>query len=283
MGAANAIRVYATYGTMLGDHAMRALVYMALVSMDGDAEPWFGLGQEALSELAFGRKVPSADDDPAGREATLKAVRRATAELQKAGAIRTSARARFGAQRSQNARYRLYLDIPCPSARPPLPGRAPDGKRPMVTGEPRPPDVSRPHPPDGKRPMPPDAGSPVPPDGNRPADGGTTGRFVSDHRTKNVRPPDEKRPTKEKEEEEERINDGSVSGATVEGTHEPARTRDKDKVDRSGREDDAAQDRALRPLWPSLTPDPPAGATRDSVSRPRRARESGPGRARRAV
>jgi hypothetical protein len=53
MGASNAIRAYATYGAVLGDHAMRGLIYMALVSTDRDAEPWFGLGLEALPELSL--------------------------------------------------------------------------------------------------------------------------------------------------------------------------------------------------------------------------------------
>jgi hypothetical protein len=210
MGASNAIRAYATYGAILGDHALRALVYMALVAADRDAEPWFGLGHEALSQLAFGREVPDKSEDAAGYEAALRSVRRAMSELQAAGAIRTSERARFGSQRAQSARYRLYLDGPCPEGEVPSPRKwrqvvPPDAKRP----------VDEKAPPDGNRPMAPDA--------NRPAETRATGRFVSSHRTQNVHPQDAERPTKEEEEEEERINDGPVVDGTVEGSPAPAR------------------------------------------------------------
>jgi hypothetical protein len=211
MGASNAIRAYATYGAILGDHALRALVYMALVAADKDAEPWFGLGHEALSHLAFGREVPDQDKDPAEHEAALRSVRRAMSDLQAAGAIRTSERARFGAQRAQNARYRLYLDGPCP------PGEVPPPRR----WKRMPSDAKRPMGPDAGRPVneqsPPDAERPMASDADRPAETETIGRFVTDHRTQNVQPPDAKRPTKEEEEEEERINDGPVVDATVEG------------------------------------------------------------------
>ena len=227
MGASNVIRVYAAYGADKGDHALRVFVYMALIAMDGDAEPWFGLGHEALSELALGRKVPDKDEDPAEHEAALRSVRRAITELQAKGAIRTSERARFGSQRAQNARYRLYLDKPCPEGEQPPPrewkrgrpdGRRPNGpdaKRPMGADGERPvdnePDIRDVHvPPDAERPMPSDADCPNPPDADRPAEGETIGRFVADHRTLSVHPQDAERPTKEEEEEEERINNGSV-------------------------------------------------------------------------
>lgn len=199
---------------------MRALVYMCLVSADKDAEPWFGLGLESLSELAFGRVVPDKDKDPQGRAASLRAVGRAMTELQQAGAIRTSERARFGSHRSQNARYRLYLDGPCPSGEKASPRKwhQPLGST-LVT------------PPDGDRPMAPDAECLAPSDAERPAAGETIGRFVSDHRTKNVCPQDEKRPTKEEEEEEERINKELDFNRTVEGT--PAGARLKVVEDRS--------------------------------------------------
>jgi hypothetical protein len=213
VGASNAISAYATYGAILGDHAMRALIYMALVAADRDAEPWFGLGLEALSELAFGRPVPSEEEDPKGRAAALRAMGRAMTEMQEAGAIRTAERARFGSRRAQNARYRLYLDAPCPDGK----GAPLRRWRQLL---------------DGKRPMPSDGKRLMAPDAQRPAAGETTGRFVSDHRTKNVCPQDAERPTKEEEEEEERINDGPVVDGTVEDA--PASARLRVIEDRSG-------------------------------------------------
>ncbi|MGH3274441.1 MAG: hypothetical protein ACRDNZ_09005, partial [Streptosporangiaceae bacterium] len=143
-------------------------------------------------------------------EAALRSVRRAMTDLQAAGAIRTSERARFGAQRAQNARYRLYLDGPCPEGEVPSPRK---------WRQAQPPDTQRPV----DKQAPPDADRPMASDAERPAGAETIGRSVSSHRTLSVHPQDAERPTKEEEEEEERINDGSVVDGTVEGTRVPAR------------------------------------------------------------
>jgi hypothetical protein len=171
MGAANAIAAYATYGAVLSDHAMRGLAYMALVARDHDAEPWFGLGWEALAELAFGRKVPSAEDDPQGRKAALRVAERAVAELAAAGAIRTIKRATFGKRGTFPARYRLYLTEPWQ-------GSPPHAKRGMTTP--------------------------------RKTSGGLqfTPHETFIHPTRNVTPPHAKRGTKEEEEKEERKDTG---------------------------------------------------------------------------
>lgn len=241
MGAANAIRAYHTYGAILGDHAMRALVYMALVSMDGDAEPWFGLGQDALSEFAYGKPVPGKETDPAGRAAALRSVGRACTELQAAGAIRTAERARFGAQRAQNARYRLYLHAPCPEGEQPSPRRWKQGPQ------------------DAERPMGADAQRPMAPDAERPAGDDTIGRFAVGHRTENVCPQDAERPTKEYEEDEERINNGSVVDATVEGAQPELRVvENRGKRRRGGGRGRVPGE---RPLVPYALEDQPAADT----------------------
>jgi hypothetical protein len=274
MGASNAIRAYAAYGADLGDHALRVFVYMALIAMDGDAEPWFGLGHEALSELALGRKVPDKDEDPAEHEAALRSVRRAVTELQAKGAIRTSERARFGSQRAQNARYRLYLDKPCPEGEQPPPRQwkrtrpdaerptGPDAERPMGEDGERPVDRDSDIrdvrvPPDAERPMPADAERPSPPDAGRPAGGETIGRFVAGHRTLSVQPPDAERPTKEEEEEEERINDGSVAASTVEGTTPDLRVVNGTTDHRGGGGPGAPGQGSL---YPFSVPSPPSEA-----------------------
>lgn len=111
MGAHNVTRAFHVYGARVGDRAMRALVYMALVARDADSEPWFGLGHEALSEQALGRKVPPPEQGKA-RRAALRSVERVITELRNAGAIRTIKRATFGARGTTHVHYRLYLDRP---------------------------------------------------------------------------------------------------------------------------------------------------------------------------
>lgn len=221
MGAANAMRAYATYGSIVGDRALRALVYMALVSADGDAEPWFGLGAEALSELAFGRKVPSQDEDRKGREAALRMVGRVVEDLKEVGAIRLSEHARYGVHRATATRYRLYLDRPCPDGY----VKSPHGN---TTPPRRPSDRNRPKGSDGERlvdnPSPPDNPSdtdcPKGSDAGCREPGETFGQNLSDLRTDFVGPSDKICPTKEKEDYEERgFNSSPVVDGTVEGAH----------------------------------------------------------------
>ena len=171
MGASNAVRVYATWGH-LADRPLRVLTYMALVARDNDAAPWFGQGHEALAVFAL-----SLTPDDAG----LRAVRRAVTALHDAGAIETVRRATFGKRGTSHVQYRLWLDGPCPQ----------DGQRPMAPVDNHP----------AKH-----VDNPAPQDAQRPMAAESIGRSVVVHRTVSGRPQVAERPTKEEEEEEERIN-----------------------------------------------------------------------------
>lgn len=120
LGASNALRVYNAWGRpqygrpALTDRSLRLLAYMALVSVDGDAEPWCGVGHRQLAILALGLDIP---EDPVKADAALRKVRRAIAPLHKAGAIRTVRRATYGIRGEIPARYRIYLDGPEPGGR----------------------------------------------------------------------------------------------------------------------------------------------------------------------
>jgi DNA-binding transcriptional ArsR family regulator len=81
---------------------MQILVYMALVSIDDDSRPWFGMGHEALAEHALGRPAPITDSD-------IRAVERAITPLRRAGAIETDRRASVRRDGPSTARYRLVL------------------------------------------------------------------------------------------------------------------------------------------------------------------------------
>ena len=145
VGATNAIRVYTVWGPVLGDQAMRVFVYMAIVARDGDAEPWFGLGHEALAELALGRK-PS--------PASLRSVRRAITELHNAGAITTAKRP---TNQGRHVHYRLWLSGPSP-------------------------DAERPTTPVDNRPSEP-VDNPPSPDAQRPVNGSVVGHFMDSRRS----------------------------------------------------------------------------------------------------
>lgn len=151
MGASNAMRVYQAWGPRLADRPLRALTYMALVARDGDAQPWFGLGHDALSELALGCAL---NGDPRHNDAALRSVRRVITELRRAGAVTLLKAPTQG----RHAHYRLWLDGPSPDAQRPVnnpagepvdTGESPDAQRPTakrVTGRSasRPPDAQRP-------------------------------------------------------------------------------------------------------------------------------------------
>ena len=96
----------------LTNRSLRLLVYMSLVSVDGDAEPWCGVGHRQLAVMALGLDIP---DDPKKADAVLRKVRRFIQPLHEAGAIRTTRRARFGSRGEVPARYRLFLDGPAPT------------------------------------------------------------------------------------------------------------------------------------------------------------------------
>lgn len=120
MGATNAIAAYRRYAGKLPGLSLAVLVYMALVSKDKDAWPWFTLGQHAIAEHALGRPNPDATD--------LRAVQRAIGPLIEAQAVTVD---RGGASRSDGnttARYRLNLHEEADQARREWLD-TPDGKR----------------------------------------------------------------------------------------------------------------------------------------------------------
>jgi hypothetical protein len=101
MGATNAMTAYHLYAGHLPPTSMQLLAYMALVSKDDDARPWYGQGWSALAIHALGR--------PAAAPADLKAVERAISPLLAAGAIRTDRRGTVRRTGPNTARYRLNL------------------------------------------------------------------------------------------------------------------------------------------------------------------------------
>ena len=104
MGATNALRAYAVYAGKVPPLSMQILGYMALVSKDADANPWYGAGDEALALFALGRPEPITESD-------LKAVQRAKTPLIKAGAITTERHPARRKNAPSTARYRLHLDL----------------------------------------------------------------------------------------------------------------------------------------------------------------------------
>ena len=105
MGAANVKAVYAHW-RHLPDRAFRALVYMALVSLDrecdGQPAQLFWEGRDAL---AFCLDAMPVDPTPTERRTAYKVVDRAIAGLSGAGAIDLVRRAGVG----RNAEYALRL------------------------------------------------------------------------------------------------------------------------------------------------------------------------------
>jgi hypothetical protein len=108
MGASNVAAAYTTWAGKVPPLSMVVLTYMALVSRDGDRQPWFGQGHAALAVHALGRVEPVT-------EADIRAVERAVAPLAKAGAIRADRRASVRRDGPSTVRYRLNLwpsDVP---------------------------------------------------------------------------------------------------------------------------------------------------------------------------
>lgn len=119
MGAQNIGRVFVGWGGQLTDRPFRLLVYMALRSLDRDADPWFGEGHAVLAEVALGLKLPEDPDDWKGRDAVLRKVRRHITPLLTRGAIETRTRAVTVPGRdygSKHVVYRLFLDGPWKSS-----------------------------------------------------------------------------------------------------------------------------------------------------------------------
>lgn len=121
MGASNALRVYTVWGRPgpggrppLGNRAIRLMAYMALRSVDGDAEPWCAVGHRDLATIGLGMDLDP--DDQKKADAVLRKVRRFVGQLTEAGAITMTRRATYGVRGEVPAKYRLNLD-----GRPPSP------------------------------------------------------------------------------------------------------------------------------------------------------------------
>jgi hypothetical protein len=117
MGASNVMTAYLRW-SHLPDRAFRALVYMALVSMDADREPRYYAGREALIENGLGRRlppIPAVSDTSAranefrkARAADYQAAKVVVGQLIKAGAIVLDT----APARKRSAEYVLTLDSP---------------------------------------------------------------------------------------------------------------------------------------------------------------------------
>ncbi|WP_431895818.1 hypothetical protein [Micromonospora haikouensis] len=107
MGASNVLAAYALYAGKVPATSMQLLAYMAAVSKDDDARPWFGRGHYALAEFALGRGKTG----PITR-ADIKAVERAIGPLAAEGAISTDRKASVRRDGAHTVRYRLHLTTP---------------------------------------------------------------------------------------------------------------------------------------------------------------------------
>lgn len=115
MGASNAMAAYAKYAGTVPPLSMTLLVFMALVSIDDDVDPWYGQGHAALARMALGRGRHAVVE-----ESDLKAVERAITPLRKVGAITTDRVASVRRNGPHTARYRLHLKMEavCTDSRP---------------------------------------------------------------------------------------------------------------------------------------------------------------------
>lgn len=102
MGATNALKAYLLYAGKVPPLSMQILAYMALVSIDADAEPWYSQGHASLAEFALGR--------PGATEADIRAVERAITPLLQIKAISTDRPAARRKRGSWTAKYRLHID-----------------------------------------------------------------------------------------------------------------------------------------------------------------------------
>src|SRR5882757_10738811 len=110
MGASLVKAAYEQY-PHLPDHAMRALVYMAVTAKDNDEAPTYWGGRDALAS-AIGHAVVdlgdgSTESDGDARDAAYRAVGRAIESLTVAKAISRAGRAAPG----RNAAYQLHVSI----------------------------------------------------------------------------------------------------------------------------------------------------------------------------
>lgn len=104
MGAGNAMAAYARWAGHVPPLSMQLLTYMALVSLDSDERPWFGLGHAALAEHALGRRHPTRRD--------IKAVERAIQPLLDLRAITADRKPAPRSGGGRTVRYRLHVGLP---------------------------------------------------------------------------------------------------------------------------------------------------------------------------
>lgn len=109
MGARNVLAAFDLYAGLVPPTSMLLLLRMAVVARDGDANPWYAEGHEALARMALGRGRHAVVD-----EADLRAVERAITPLRKVGAIHTDRPASVRKGGHNTARYRLNLDAHAP-------------------------------------------------------------------------------------------------------------------------------------------------------------------------
>lgn len=158
MGAGNVALVFQLYAGKVPATSFQVLTYMALVSKDADARPWFSKGREALALFALGRTGPF------GR-ADAKAVERALGPLFDVGAIETDRRSSVRRDGDSTARYRLNLNpLDGPQGKPHAPRKAGAVK---AAEDPQRPPESGPHAPRKTGPRPPET-VPTPPEKRGP-------------------------------------------------------------------------------------------------------------------
>jgi len=198
VGASNAMSALRLYSSRVPPLSMCALAYMALVSIDKDAEPWYQAGAELLAVMALGRdplaETGDAKADARARKAMEVACERALRPLFATGAITTAKRSSGHLRGSHHAKYRLWLDAPAPDeARDPR-NRAARGAPYGNRGVQNPGETEAGNPADDGVPY-----------GNRRAPEDGTLRKPCPHPTESVTAPYGIRRAKEYEEEEERI------------------------------------------------------------------------------
>lgn len=187
--------------------SMQVLAYMAVVSKDKDAWPWFRQGQEALAEFAMGRANPT--------EVDRRAVTRAMSPLLAVGAITVDLAATYRTSENSHARYRLNITAEADAERKQWEATESGRRR---SADPR----RKPEPQDGKRPM----AHPAQDPSHRTFSGEAIGRNSASHRTFSGEPWDGNRPTKESEDYEEREDQGINPDlrAPVTAARDPDRT-----------------------------------------------------------
>jgi hypothetical protein len=243
VGASNALAAFRLYAAKVPPLSMNALAYMALISLDADAEPWWRQGTDALAVMALGRdelvETGDSKEDARARKAMEHACERVLKPLFAAGAITTTVRSSGHPDRARYAKYRLWLTAPAPDgARDPrhrADQAAPHGIRGAqnsnggVTGDPR--DEVPPHEKHGA----PDDGTP---------------RNPYPRPTESVAEPHGFRGAKEYEEQQEERSKTLEEHSLPSSDSAPVRAREiPDGPEK------AAPVR-VRPLWPSAVPPP---------------------------